>query len=245
YTYTPYPDLANQGKSDVFTYQVMQNDGDQDTALLTINVGATVATAPTVILGNSVDNSLNGTAQDNVLLGYEGNDTINGNGGNDRIEGGAGNDTLSGNDGNDVLLGGLGADILDGGIGDDILIGGLGSDTMTGGTGKDSFKWGAGDGDGGIDRITDVSTGTSGDILDISALLDVPSGATASTLAAYLNFSYDGDNNRTVLIIDGNGATGGSQVTQTVYFDGVDLTGGSSDQQAIINSLLINLKLDD
>ncbi|MGL6296157.1 MAG: calcium-binding protein, partial [Plesiomonas sp.] len=132
YTYTPYPDLANQGKSDVFTYQVMQNDGDQDTALLTINVGATVATAPTVIPGNSADNSLNGTAQDNVLLGYDGNDTINGNGGNDRIEGGAGNDTLSGNDGNDVLLGGLGADILDGGIGDDILIGGLGSDTMTG-----------------------------------------------------------------------------------------------------------------
>ena len=78
-------------------------------------------------------------------------------------------------------------------------------------------------------------------------MLDVSTGAPADTLATYLNFTFDSANNRTVLTIDSNGTTGGSQVNQTVYFDGVDLTGGSTDQQVIINSLLanLNLKVDD
>nr|WP_272869001.1 DUF5801 repeats-in-toxin domain-containing protein [Aeromonas veronii] len=146
--------------------------------------------------------------------------------------------------GNDLLDGGAGDDTLYGQEGDDLLIGGAGSDTLTGGGGKDTFKWMAGDADGGIDRITDFAKGSDGDILDISAVLDVSTGASANTLATYLNFTFDSANNRTVLTIDSNGS-GGSQVNQTVYFDGVDLTGGSINQEAIINSLLVNLKVDD
>ncbi|MGL6398446.1 VWA domain-containing protein, partial [Aeromonas veronii] len=147
--------------------------------------------------------------------------------------------------GNDLLDGGAGDDTLYGQKGDDLLIGGAGSDTLRGGSGKDTFRWMAGDADGGIDRITDFAKGSDGDILDISAVLDVSTGASANTLATYLNFMFDSANNRTVLTIDSNGTTGGSQVNQTVYFDGVDLTGGSTYQQAIINSLLVNLKVDD
>ncbi|UUM70457.1 retention module-containing protein [Aeromonas veronii] len=147
--------------------------------------------------------------------------------------------------GNDLLDGGAGDDTLYGQKGDDLLIGGAGSDTLRGGSGKDTFRWMAGDADGGIDRITDFAKGSDGDILDISAVLDVSTGASANTLATYLNFTFDSANNRTVLTIDSNGLTGGSQVNQTVYFDGVDLTGGSINQEAIINSLLVNLKVDD
>ncbi|MGL6416307.1 beta strand repeat-containing protein, partial [Aeromonas veronii] len=161
-------------------------------------------------------------ANNHSLFGQDGSQ-----GGNDSLDGGAGNDILYGQKGNDILTGGTG---------DDLLIGG---------SGRDTFKWQVGDADGGIDRITDFAKGSGGDILDISAVLDVSTGAHADTLATYLNFTFDSANNRTVLTIDSNGTTGGSQVNQTVYFDGVDLTGGSTDQQAIINSLLANLKVDD
>ena len=163
----------------------------------------------------------------------------------------ANNHSLFGQDdsqgGDDSLDGGAGNDILYGQKGNDILTGGTGDDLLVGGSGRDTFKWQAGDADGGIDRITDFAKGSGGDILDISAVLDVSTGAPADTLATYLNFTFDSANNRTVLTIDSNGTTGGSQVNQTVYFDGVDLTGGSTDQQVIINSLLanLNLKVDD
>ncbi|WP_434662899.1 retention module-containing protein [Aeromonas sp. NJAU223] len=251
YTYTPNSNLANQGKSDVFTYQVVQNDGDKDTAQLTINIGATAATVPTPIEGTSGDNTLNGTAVDDVLLGHDGNDIIHGNGGNDHIEGGAGNDTLYGDSGNDVLLGGLGTDILDGGIGDDTLIGGLGADTLTGGAGKDTFKWLAGDADGSTDKITDftLGTGSSGDVLDLSQLLDnVPASANNSALASALNsyLTFDTINNK--LTIDTNGsAAGGGQLT-VQFQGGPDLTHGGTTltNQDIIKQLLDdgNLKVD-
>ncbi|MEI4984471.1 type I secretion C-terminal target domain-containing protein [Aeromonas caviae] len=244
YTYTPNSNLANQGKSDVFTYQIVQNDGDQDTAQLTINIGATAATVPTPIEGTSGDNTLNGTAGDDVLLGHDGNDTIYGNDGNDHIEGGAGNDTLHGDGGNDVLLGGLGTDILDGGIGDDTLIGGLGADTLTGGTGKDTFKWQAGDA-GGTDTIKDFTTGANGDVLDLSELLSGEHANTAS-LDQYLNFASGPGANKSTLTIDLDGSGSGS-TTHTIFFDNVDLTANSTrtDLQ-IIQDLLNqgNLKVD-
>ncbi|WP_042013986.1 DUF5801 repeats-in-toxin domain-containing protein [Aeromonas fluvialis] len=142
------------------------------------------------------------------------------------------------------------ADVIQGSTGNDTLIGGLGDDILFGGLGSDTFKWQAGDADGSTDTITDFTLGnplSGGDILDISAVLDVSTGASAGTLATYLNFTFDSANNRTVLTIDSNGTTDDRQVNQTVYFDGVDLTGGSIDQQAIINSLLanLNLKVDD
>ncbi|MDA7088635.1 calcium-binding protein, partial [Pseudomonas sp. SA3-5] len=68
----------------------------------------------------------------NLLLGESGNDTINGTSGSDVFLGGVGSDTLSGNDG---------ADLLDGGTGNDYLNGGYGSDTylLTKGAGYDTI----------------------------------------------------------------------------------------------------------
>jgi VCBS repeat-containing protein len=254
YTYTPNSNLSNVGQSDVFTYQVMQNDGDQDTAQLTINIGATAAAIPAPIEGTSGNDALNGTGGDDVLLGYGGNDTIHGNGGNDHIEGGAGNDTLYGDAGNDALLGGAGTDILDGGLGNDTLIGGLGADTMTGGAGHDTFKWLAGEADGNIDKITDFTLGSSGsnansDVLDLSQLLvDVPASANNSVLANALNsyLTFDTANNK--LTIDTNGGTAGGDQLTVLFQNAPDLSHGGtlSTNQDIIKQLLDdgNLKVD-
>ncbi|WP_252353620.1 retention module-containing protein [Aeromonas jandaei] len=154
-----------------------------------------------------------------------------------------GDDTLEGGDGNDVLYGQKGNDILIGGDGIDILVGGTGSDTLTGGAGKDTFKWGAGD-VGGTDVIKDFTTGTGGDVLDISELLS-GEHANKTSLDAYLNFSSSGPGtNKSTLTIDLDGSSGGT--SHVIKFDNIDLTTlGNSDLQ-IIQKLLDdgNLKVD-
>ncbi|MFP7409094.1 DUF5801 repeats-in-toxin domain-containing protein [Aeromonas veronii] len=155
-----------------------------------------------------------------------------------------GDDTLEGGDGNDVLYGQKGNDILIGGDGIDILIGGTGSDTLTGGTGKDTFKWMAGD-VGGTDVIKDFTTGTGGDVLDISELL-TGEHANKNSLDAYLTFSSGPGSGKSTLTIDLDGS-GGSSTTHVIRFDSIDLTlGGTRNDQTIIEDLLNqgNLKVD-
>ncbi|ANB54973.1 hypothetical protein WM43_21115 [Aeromonas veronii] len=155
-----------------------------------------------------------------------------------------GDDTLEGGDGNDVLYGQKGNDILIGGDGIDILIGGTGSDTLTGGAGKDTFKWGAGD-VGGTDVIKDFTTGTGGDVLDISELL-TGEHANKNSLDAYLTFSSGPGSGKSTLTIDLDGS-GGSSTTHVIRFDSIDLTlGGTRNDQTIIEDLLNqgNLKVD-
>ncbi|MEM7471041.1 MAG: hypothetical protein AAF340_06785 [Pseudomonadota bacterium] len=73
---------------------------------------------------------------------------------------------LLGTDAADALTGGVENDILDGGAGDDVLDGGIGgSDMLTGGEGRDSFVFAK---DGGIDTVTDFTTGE--DKLDLRAI---------------------------------------------------------------------------
>ncbi|WP_429074255.1 DUF5801 repeats-in-toxin domain-containing protein [Aeromonas veronii] len=155
-----------------------------------------------------------------------------------------GDDTLEGGDGNDVLYGQKGNDILIGGDGIDILIGGTGSDTLTGGVGKDTFKWMAGD-VGGTDVIKDFTTGTGGDVLDISELL-TGEHANKNSLDAYLTFSSGPGSGKSTLTIDLDGS-GGSSTTHVIRFDSIDLTlGGTRNDQTIIEDLLNqgNLKVD-
>ncbi|MEM0552152.1 retention module-containing protein [Aeromonas sp. SER] len=155
-----------------------------------------------------------------------------------------GDDTLEGGDGNDVLYGQKGNDILIGGDGIDILVGGTGSDTLTGGAGKDTFKWGAGD-VGGTDVIKDFTTGTGGDVLDISELLS-GEHANKTSLDAYLTFTTGPGTGKSTLTIDLDGSGSGS-TTHVIQFDNIDLTlGGTRNDQTIIEDLLNqgNLKVD-
>ncbi|MBL0545223.1 retention module-containing protein [Aeromonas jandaei] len=158
--------------------------------------------------------------------------------------GGSGDETLNGNGGNDILFGNGGKDTLNGGVGDDILVGGSGSDTLTGGSGSDTFKWGAGD-VGGTDVIKDFTTGTGGDVLDISELLS-GEHANKTSLDAYLTFTTGPGTGKSTLTIDLDGSGSGS-TTHVIQFDNIDLTlGGTRNDQTIIEDLLNqgNLKVD-
>ncbi len=141
-----------------------------------------------------------------------GNQTLGG----DYLTGGNGNDTLHGNDGSDNLLGNAGNDLLDGGAGNDTLDGGPGSNTLlgsdgndlfsffatrtntdtdqiTGGAGKDIYRLGSND--QSIKTVTDFAVGASGDVIDVSQLLDAsqlfgytggnPSGYRLSSACAF------------------------------------------------------------
>ncbi|WP_429058647.1 retention module-containing protein [Aeromonas veronii] len=212
-----------------------------------------------ILVGGSGNDTLNGGAGNDtasyidstagVTVKVNGNNQATGGAGTDSLSnmenlvGSMFNDSLTGDGNANVLSGLVGSDILSGGGGDDLLLGGADGDTLTGGGGKDTFKWGAGD-IGGVDVIKDFTTGTGGDVLDISELL-TGEHANSGSLDAYLNFSSDGPGtNKSTLTIDLDGTNGGT--THVIKFDSIDLTTlGNSDLQ-IIQKLLDdgNLKVD-
>ncbi len=84
-----------------------------------------------ILIGNDIDNILNGgTGDDSIiggdgddmLFGDSGNDTINGGDGNDTIEGGSGNNDLNGGSGNDRIIVSFSNDTVDGGSGIDTIV---------------------------------------------------------------------------------------------------------------------------
>ena len=116
------------------------------------------------IIGNDLDNRLDGRNGADIVMGGRGEDTLLGGFGSDELQGGRdadmlfggwGDDTLYGNLHNDILYGNRLRDTLDGGGGNDmlyggqhndVLIGGNGNDTLDGGTGNDAFKFDLADG---------------------------------------------------------------------------------------------------
>ncbi|WP_254204349.1 retention module-containing protein [Aeromonas sp. FDAARGOS 1415] len=179
-----------------------------------------------------------------IAVTVDGSNPIDGSTANDSLAGDAGSNTINALAGNDILDGSFGSDILNGGDGNDVLIGGFGNDTLTGGSGRDTFKWQSGE-SGGPDIIKDFTTGSNGDVLDLSELLS-GEHANATSLDQYLNFASGPGANKSTLTIDLDGSAGGT-ATHTIFFDNVDLTVNStrSDQQ-IIQDLLNqgNLKVD-
>ncbi len=120
------------------------------------------------IIGNEVDNWINGGLGKDTLRGGQGDDTLVGGSGADRLIGGAGQDMASyysaeggvtvnlareaqatgmGRDhlsGVEGVIGGRYGDRLTGNVGDNILTGKGGNDRLTGATGDDSLRGGAG-----------------------------------------------------------------------------------------------------
>jgi len=158
-----------------------------------------------------------------------------------------GDDTLYGDAGNDILYGQGGNDTLIGGSGDDILYGGAGDDT---------FVWENGDAGTVLapakDIIKDFGMGGADpngkDVLDLRDLL-IGEEAPGSDLAEYLNITREGTD--TVIRISTTGdlqsaGTPGGVVTgfdQVITLENVDLTGGMTDQNQIINNLITQGKL--
>ncbi|WP_244925498.1 Ig-like domain-containing protein [Kushneria marisflavi] len=246
-------DLGPQ--ADRFTFATVDGNGQHSsdhTVTLSNNhlLGLGAGTPINVVSGSSVG----GTAGADLELGTTGNDILTGGDGNDLLFGYGGSDTLRGNAGNDRIYGGAGNDLLEGGTGNDLLAGGSGNDILTGGEGGDTFAWMRGDqgssASPAVDRITDFTRGSGGDVLDLSDLLDIGGSGSnaqdASLASQYLHFvkgeasgapGTAGSNSSTLEIkTDGPGGS----VTQKIVFSGVDFTTLGNSDTEIIKTLLDN-----
>jgi len=198
------------------------------------------------------------------------------NGGNDFVQLGQWSSIAYGGGGNDTLYGGVGGDhILYGGAGDDYVRGGSGggANTLIGGPGNDRLQADSGggnttfvwlDGDAGtvvnpaMDQVIGFSEDRSNfygphfhDTLDLRDLL-IGEDANGADLTHYLNISFQTGNNNipnaTYINVSstGNLQADGSNFDQQIRVDNIDLTGGFTTQQDIINALIQSgtLKVD-
>ncbi|MEZ5616015.1 MAG: Ig-like domain-containing protein, partial [Rhodocyclaceae bacterium] len=207
-----------------------------------------------IIEAGDGDDSVDGGDGDDTITGGAGNDIIDGGAGNDVLRGQDGTDTLMGGDGDDRLEGGAGDDVLIGGAGDDVLIGGPGTDTLTGGLGADVFRWELADrgvkGNPATDTVTDFDPAAAvlgGDVLDLRDLLSNESHTAGSTgnLSSFLHFEQSGSDTLVHVSTTG-GFSGGfipNQEDHAILLQGVDLIGGFSTDQQVIQDLLNKGKL--
>ncbi|MBO9544847.1 calcium-binding protein [Caulobacter sp.] len=134
-----------------------------------INLTNTTATLVTTFDASAHTGDANDGAGVGYTSAYVGASTTS-------ITGGAGNDTLTGASAKDVIVGGAG---------DDTITGGTGIDTLTGGAGADTFKFASGDaGITGTEKITDYTTGTGGDILDLATTTLIADNAGVTVIGA-------------------------------------------------------------
>jgi Ca2+-binding RTX toxin-like protein len=92
----------------------------------------TVRTTVDYTLGANVERGVVDTSTGLSLIGNELNNRLNGNAGADHLDGGLGNDVIIGGGGNDTIIGGAGADTVAGGIGNDTFVFNNASDSMPG-----------------------------------------------------------------------------------------------------------------
>lgn len=223
YTYTPVHNLDNVGEQDVFTYKLVQPDGDSDTANLVIGIESTPHVSPSPII-DPVDGELVGTNGDDVILGSFDDDVLKGNDGDDHLEGRDGNDTL------------------EGGLGDDIIIGGAGDDHMTGGAGRDTFAYNAGDLDDVLngDTITDFQLGDGGDTLDLSGLLNGAPGG----LDKFLDFEVTNINAGTAQVQIHVDTTGHENFNGATPLATIEVSGFAAGDNADVIEAMLKSQID-
>jgi Ca2+-binding RTX toxin-like protein len=164
------PDPGFNG-TDSFDYTIIDGNGGNDTAKVSVTVNATAGPpsppAPeppqpekdmfcgrlesefdNVLFGTNANETLTGTEKDDLIRGWGGNDTIYGLAGNDCLKGDNGADMIWGGDGDDGVRGGNGPDLLHGDAGNDIVNGHAGADKAWGGDGNDTVL-----GETGEDRL--------------------------------------------------------------------------------------------
>ena len=163
------------------------------------------------------------------IIGDSSSDLIIGDAGDDTLSGAGGKDTLHGGDGNDLLDGGHWDDVLYGEAGDDTLHGGHGYDKMYGGAGADSFVYNIGD---GSEIIYDFAVGE--DVLDFSSLaVELGVGGQRLIDEGYLEIRA-GNNGRTEIWLDTDGAAGAGTASKAVTLFGV-----SPDQLTVAVDLIL------
>ena len=181
---TPPPPPPSGGTGDFGAFQLVSDDGHGDYDVLF-----------------SIENIIGSDYSDQIY-------------GQDNVEnillGGLGNDTLHGESGNDILVGGAGDDTLHGDEGDDLLILGSGNDSAYGDSGRDIFKITRevlGDLGNNAPTIKDFETGSNGDKLDVSEVLDLIGYSGSNPFGdGILDFSQNGSDLHLKIDIDGSGS---------------------------------------
>ncbi|MBA4100341.1 MAG: hypothetical protein C0484_26650 [Rhodospirillum sp.] len=117
-----------------------------------------------------------------------------------------------------------------GGDGNDTIAGGLGADKLTGGIGRDTFDFNllaeAGD------TIVDFKLGATGDVLDLSDLLDGIGYAGSDAIAdGVVLLAKSGAN--TIVRIDEDGALGAGAAVTLVTLTNATLTASHTDNYAL------------
>jgi Ca2+-binding RTX toxin-like protein len=190
-----------------------------------------------LVVGNALDNTIDGGAGDDLIFGLGGYDTLNGGLGNDAIFGGSGDDFITTGDG----ITNIGNNLLDGGGGNDIILAGSGNDVISGGAGDDTIDTGDGnnivDGGDGIDFIT---AGAGDDELNGGAGNDELYGGDGDDLLV----GGDGDDR-----INGDGSSEGDETVEGNLFiigSGTDfLFGADGNDTFRIGAELIGLSTID
>jgi Ca2+-binding RTX toxin-like protein len=192
-----------------------------------------------LLVQNTANGDINGTANTDTLHGALFADTINGLGGDDWLYGYAGNDFLNGGTGHDWLDGGTGADAMVGGSGDDTYIVDDAGDTIDeSGGGLDLVRTSltaytlAAD----VERV--IYIGTGGATLTGNALVNViTAGAGNDTLDGAGNVDYlfgmAGDDRLIVGTIGSGSSVDGGTGTDTLAVSGIVSLGGLAGIEAI------------
>jgi Ca2+-binding RTX toxin-like protein len=190
-----------------------------------------------IILGGGGGDGILGEEGDDIISGEDGDDFIFGDGdgtetysGNDIIYGGAGEDWIEGGGGIDYIYGGDDDDILFGQGSNDLLYGGDGYDSLVGGDGADTFVFENDTAFSGIDTIYDFTSGSGGDVIDLSDILTGYNSAT-DQLEDFLHFATSGSD--TTVSVDVDGTAGGTSWTQIALIAGVT---GITDEDALVAS---------
>jgi len=157
YTYTPNQTDNAAGAQDVFTYRLVQPDGDTDTANLTISVA-------------NHSYSATGTNGNDLVYGSENADTLSGGAGNDHLVGLLGNDRLEGGTGNDIMTGGDGSDTFVWKLND------TGNDFIT------DFNLAPKASGGDVLDLSDLLTGESATATSLDAYLHFEAGSGGKTV---------------------------------------------------------------
>jgi T1SS-143 domain-containing protein len=238
--YVPTSGPAPVEMQDIFSYEVVDNDGDVSTASLTITIPGTGLpevfalvqsgpSGPTHEVADHYDRDVtvnllgtNGIVFDSKATHFEdslGGHIISGGGGDDfiNVTGNVGSILLAGNGGDDIIQGGGGKDTIKGGAGDDTLYGGGNDDSIFGDAGHDAMS--GGDGNDTFQKVdADDLDGTN--TLDGTHSIDGGDGYDTVDISGLKTFDSDQAmrlENVEHLAMDGKASGGGT--TMTLSYD--------------------------
>jgi S-layer protein len=228
----------------------LSQTGDQ---ILTIN-GLSNTAAQTGIDSVSVAAMTSSNSYGWTLTARSAGSTITGSGYNDVINGGAGADVLNGLAGNDTIATNGGGDNVTGGAGADTITLGSGADTVTIATNTHSQNGNLTSGTTALSTADWVYGVGSGDIIDVSAFLELGTAVAAATSVASATVLVDsgssavdvlkiisGSLNETTGVFTTGAASSSNNDYLVQVLDGLAEDGSTNSTDVVVSLVLVNI----